>query len=111
MHRKRPFQIVSIAIAIAGSESRKITIDPSGNTINLASIASISSSKKYPGGFRCTGNGHFNFVSIAIAIAGSESRKITIDPSGNPINLASTVNLRNTYPDRFEILVLESLNF
>ena len=33
---------------------------------------------------------------IAITIAGSESEELTINQSGNAIDLASTVNLRDT---------------
>ena len=48
-----------------------------------------------PWDFRYSGN--FNTIMwIAITIAGSESEELTINQSGNAIDLASTVNLRNT---------------
>ena len=42
---------------------------------------------------------------VAIAIAGSESEELTINQSGNANDLASNVNLRNAFPDRFTSLV------
>ena len=46
---------------------------------------------------------------IAITVAGSESEELTISQSGNAIDLARTVNLRNTL--RFVSLVLEFWNY
>ena len=43
---------------------------------------------------------------IAITFAGSESEEPVLNQSGNAIDLASTVNLRNTFPDGFASLVL-----
>ena len=49
---------------------------------------------------------------IAITIAGSKSDKVnlTINQSGNAIDLARNANLRNTFPDRFASLALEFWN-
>ena len=47
---------------------------------------------------------------IVIAIAGSESEEVTINQSGNAIDMASTVNLRDTFPDRSATLVLDFWN-
>ena len=44
---------------------------------------------------------------IVIAIAKSEYDEITTNQSGYAIDLSCTVNLRNTFPDRLESLVLE----
>ena len=55
----------------------------------------------------CPGNSHFNIiVSVAIAIAGSESEKLTISQSDNAIDLDSTISLMNPFPDRFSSLAL-----
>ena len=60
----------------------------------------------------CSGNSHLNTVLlIAITIAGSESVELLINQSCNAIDLASTVNLRNTFPDGFASLVLGFKNY
>ena len=51
--------------------------------------------KTPPWDFRYSGNLN-TIMWIAITIAGSESEELTINQSGNAIDLASTVNLRNT---------------
>ena len=60
----------------------------------------------------CPGNCHLNTILlIAITIAGSESGELLINQSCNAIDLASTVNLRNTFPDGFASLVLGFKNY
>ena len=67
---------------------------------------------KHPGDFRCSGNSHLNTILlIAITIAGCESEELIINQSGNAIDLASTVNLRKTFPDGFASLVLGFKNY
>ena len=56
-------------------------------------------------------NSHINTILlISITIAGGESKELIISQSGNANNLASTVNLGNTFPDTFGSLVLGFLN-
>ena len=62
---------------------------------------------KTPWDFRCSENSLFNTIlAIFITTAGSESKELINNQSCNAIDLASTVNLRNPFPDRSASLVL-----